>query len=52
MIMLSVASEMKSLTNITGEINMIEPGSYIEYNLNNDHCLNLDILILNNYKIY
>lgn len=31
---LSVASEMKSLTNITGEINMIEPGSYIEYNLN------------------
>ena len=34
---LSVASEMKSLTNITGEINMIEPGSYIEYNLNNDN---------------
>ena len=33
---LSVASEMKSLTNITGEINMIEPGSYIEYNLNSD----------------
>jgi len=33
---LSIASEMKSLVNITGEINMIEPGSYIEYNLNTD----------------
>ena len=31
---LTVASEMKSLESITGEISMIDPGSYIEYNLN------------------
>jgi asparagine synthase (glutamine-hydrolysing) len=33
---LTVASEMKSLTGITGDISMIDPGSYIEYNLNTD----------------
>ena len=33
---LTVASEMKSLERFNGDIKMIDPGSYIEYNLNNN----------------
>ena len=32
-----VSSEMKCLTEFEGEIKMVKPGVYIEYNLNNKH---------------